>query len=92
MNELKPCPFCGETELIAALTTGVSKLWGHGVCQSCGASGPIVLVNQKESWQEEARKRWNERPNAQSHTCSLHNYVGKGSCPACEQLKKTIGG
>jgi len=97
MSEYKPCPFCGEQKGIeVSFIESQGFKWGHAVCCNCGACGPEVRTSYNREpdapWKDQARKEWNERPNTWPHTCSLHNYTGNGPCPACEQLKKTIGG
>ena len=52
MIELKPCPFCGNNNILWSLGWGMS----HGVmCGTCGASF------QHRKSQKEAAEAWNRR-------------------------------
>lgn len=53
-EELKPCPFCGESKAITTEETLANGLWAS-LCDRCGACGPVCedkLV---------AIQQWNER-------------------------------
>jgi len=39
MNEIKPCPFCGESQKLIVDTTAVIRVSIY--CQNCGAGGPL---------------------------------------------------
>lgn len=56
MNELKPCPFCGETGQTVELFNMPFKGQGYAVCcPDCGAmTYPSISP-------EVAKSRWNER-------------------------------
>lgn len=55
-NKLKPCPFCGETELIGVRFRRLLNMDFHcGYCLICGASGPVNVDKQK------AKEAWNRR-------------------------------
>lgn len=52
MAELKPCPFCGNKEILLSISFG----WMHGVmCGKCGAEFT------KCETLDEAETRWNRR-------------------------------
>lgn len=57
MTELKPCPFCGGTNVV------VDEFWERYdepyfiACNECGASGPYTHKK------EEAIELWNRRVN-----------------------------
>ena len=53
-EELKPCPFCGGSE-IECKHDGDGNFWHH--CKSCDATGPFL---NKRSDEEELS--WNTRP------------------------------
>lgn len=54
MSELKPCPFCGSTE-IKSKSTGGTKEWATW-CSKCGAGFNIVCYDQEFS-----ERAWNKR-------------------------------
>ncbi len=45
--ELKPCPFCGSTQ--------VAVVFGAVRCGKCGCTGPVAMTDAQ------AVVRWNER-------------------------------
>ncbi len=45
--ELKPCPFCGSTQ--------VAVVFGAVRCGKCGCTGPVGITD------DQAADRWNER-------------------------------
>lgn len=53
MNELKPCPFCGEKEFDDYEIDGGPAIR----CEYCGAIGPWADTYQG------AKELWNERKN-----------------------------
>lgn len=57
--EIKPCPFCRESELIKPilLPTTKGKSWKAIKCMACGAIGPM----SKDGL--DANRLWNERTN-----------------------------
>ena len=62
MNELKPCPFCGSTDLF--VEDGIDHY--RIECRSCLASGPAVRMP------DEAAKPWNLR---KSHWISVEESL-----------------
>ena len=65
MDELKPCPFCGETPDINGEWTFQSDQgdkWGHVVC--C-CRGPEVRTGYRpvSEWRDKAIAAWNDRAN-----------------------------
>ena len=57
-NELKPCPFCGESEDIDyGIMSGTMKGFDYVQCQNCGAE--INSVHNGEYI--EAIEKWNRR-------------------------------
>ena len=66
--EIKPCPFCGETDV--GVVKATTFRWRVAFCNVCGANGPEVRVQTSGSgdpvvWEEQARilaiKEWNKR-------------------------------
>lgn len=54
--ELKPCPFCGSTDL---------KVFDNSVdCKSCGATGPDLGLCVGDKCRAEAIAGWNSRDPA----------------------------
>jgi Lar family restriction alleviation protein len=53
MSELKPCPFCGGSDLDSVCYD--AREWN--VCRDCGADGPVA------STQAERHTLWNTRPS-----------------------------
>lgn len=62
--KLKPCPFCGSTDLLPSFYAGNDEIELGVACDSCNAEGPTVTF-PKEADRTEAIKRahaaWNER-------------------------------
>jgi Lar family restriction alleviation protein len=60
---LKPCPSCGD-KVEPYFDFVDSMKWGALKC-GCGASGPDVRTNYKnsehEDWHDDAIKEWNRR-------------------------------
>ena len=57
MTELKPCPFCGSSNIIVELyVTGCNVK-----CKSCGAEGPIIPNYANGRQKEQAITAWNTR-------------------------------
>lgn len=61
IQELKPCPFCGGTEIELSCGTpdreGIPKQMN---CTECGASGPWDYATEEST--EQQVKDWNTRP------------------------------
>ena len=61
MTELKPCPFCGNTDR----RVGIRRQGNKGyrvICGKCGASGPYAAIDEnKITAQSIAVKAWNRR-------------------------------
>lgn len=59
------CPFCGYVSIFFCLDQSQGLKWGSVVCGNCGAEGPEVRTNYKNSasepWHEQALKEWNTR-------------------------------
>lgn len=65
-NKLKPCPFCGETELIGVYFRRFFNMDFHyGYCLICGARGPRNIDKQ------EAIEAWNRRAEVRQDTKKL---------------------
>lgn len=57
MSELKPCPFCAETdELDFGIVPSTVEDAYYITCDSCDANGPMGLSN------EQSAELWNQRP------------------------------
>ena len=57
MSDLKPCPFCGQSDAnIILLKNGGFTAFQH-VCNYCGSRGP------ESDTQEKAESSWNRRAN-----------------------------
>ena len=63
MEELKPCPFCGESNSYTFEMPQTTK-WGVVMC-SCGACGPDVRTDydfsENATWHKAAILNWNAR-------------------------------
>jgi len=63
-EELKPCPFCGDTPgpYRHRADEHQGYKWGSVVC-SCGVVGPEVRTRYKETaqWGADADAEWNRR-------------------------------
>ena len=58
-NELKPCPFCKETEFIEVRFEKLFNVDFHYVrCQICCARGPMNIYKEKaiEAWNRRAEE------------------------------------
>lgn len=61
MNELKPCPFCGSSDVsIEPLASISNQALRRVLCQDCAAEGPLALVRQ--GIEDEAATLWNAAP------------------------------
>lgn len=85
MSELKPCPFCGESKLLALKDDREQGYkWGAVQCQQCSAIGPEVRTgyDKPEKWLPQAVAEWNTRatpPRAEVD-------VGRDLAPSAEYL------
>jgi Lar family restriction alleviation protein len=65
MDELLPCPFCGENEVVTEMDHEQGTKWGYAICQYCCARGPETRTGYDASndapWRHEAIKLWNSR-------------------------------
>jgi Lar family restriction alleviation protein len=73
MNEIKPCPFCGSTEISegeAMSGADEGPRYKQTGCESCGALGPRaeVLVGDDIFDDASANEAWNRRA-----TCDKEN-------------------
>ena len=68
MTDLKPCPFCGETNV--SVNNGSTFRWRVAVCNCCGAQAGEVRAQTygdgtRDTWEAEAKKdalaEWNRR-------------------------------
>lgn len=59
MDELKPCPFCGEQYVVANFELNAEHSRGFIRCPACGACGPEVEI--KDYWKPDAIKAWTSR-------------------------------
>lgn len=74
IQELKPCPFCGnQAHLVDDLITF------HVQCDSCSATGPVssYLKGAAESWNTRALT---QRPAAQTDSMGMPTSCGKPLC------------
>lgn len=71
-EELKPCPFCGGTDIAISVDENQGNKWGSAVCYSCSAVGPEVRTGYETypeaSWRAEAAAEWNRRASPTPHT------------------------
>lgn len=59
---LKPCPFCGKTELLRfSSCAGTREKWVFVEC-GCSARGPDVRTSVTDAWNEDAAAEWNNWP------------------------------
>lgn len=71
MTNLKPCPFCGSTDLIEGDDYGS----GYVVCLTCQANGPY-----DDGLANAARDGWNTRqPALGQHQSGADNITGASS-------------
>lgn len=58
IEELKPCPFCGEeTDINIAILSGDTNDTYYAVCGVCGAEGPAGFDAKGAAF------LWNKRPD-----------------------------
>ena len=56
MSDIKPCPFCGNTE------AQYEEDFPAVVCRCCGAVGPTIdMAEPIDTWPKIAVRDWNER-------------------------------
>ena len=63
-NELKPCPFCGSTNLSKNAKSIDGRSYVFVSCNKCFGSGPMYAMRQKTRITDEenpAIKGWNRR-------------------------------
>lgn len=70
-EELKPCPFCGGTDLVIDDGDGTDyswKAWIHIWCKKCEGSGPYAVPDDNvaqdkryKATEAEAVRLWNRR-------------------------------
>ena len=58
MDKLKPCPFCGSTEIDFGIGTGTLRGFGYVQCENCGAEIREVTKCKNADTAIEA---WNRR-------------------------------
>jgi Lar family restriction alleviation protein len=61
---MNACPFCGSTDL-ALVTRPVrdsTAMIAQMVCNGCGGAGPLVDGSRVAHIEEDAKRRWNQRP------------------------------
>ena len=68
-DELKPCPFCGSTDIKTEVEVGIMARSAKCYCNICGASvsGMGVMIPEdspEEELIESAHKWWNRREEA----------------------------
>ena len=66
LAEIKPCPFCGGTEVVPSFRDFSAGRLVLLVCDGCDAEGPpVVFTDTDEDHRSlaamEARRRWNIR-------------------------------
>lgn len=101
MTDLKPCPFCGGTDIRMLTTVFDTDIW----CDECKASiyrgsfcGKRSISEAKEGHEAEAIKAWNrcaQQEAEQQGPCSRCGYGGKyldappcTICPAHPKVAK----
>jgi Lar family restriction alleviation protein len=60
-TKIEPCPFCGGTDIDPKFSQGHIEIAAG--CFECGAVGPAVVWDEKQTAQSESRslKAWNAR-------------------------------
>ena len=58
MNKLKPCPFCGSTDIDYGVYTGTMRGFDYVQCQECGAE---IHAAEGKEYLKEVIERWNRR-------------------------------
>ncbi len=58
MTELKPCPFCGSTDIDYGICTGTMRGFGYVQCENCGAE---IREVKKCKTADTAIAAWNRR-------------------------------
>ncbi|HEK2367223.1 hypothetical protein CJU20_09990 [Pseudomonas aeruginosa] len=68
-EELKPCPFCGETPGVDSYAHADGGYKYGSICCSCGVIGPDVRTGYKKwpEWRDAAVAAWNERAVPAGH-------------------------
>lgn len=58
-DNLNPCPFCGSTDIRFVINDeiGCSFLYGHAICNGCGACVPCI----KDEYHPDLLESWNRR-------------------------------
>ena len=71
-SELKPCPFCGSTNLDCGFMTGTLKGFDYVVCEDCG--GEIHALHMSRGVIN-ATDLWNRRAADDGHKAALYSLV-----------------
>ncbi len=58
MMKIKPCPFCGSTEIDYGICNGTLRGFGYVQCENCGAE--IVEATKRKN-ADTAIEAWNRR-------------------------------
>lgn len=67
--KLKPCPFCGGTNLRFTNGTHVARHANSVLCKDCGAKNGFYLLR------ENAIKQWNRRPTERKRVRTGHQQL-----------------
>lgn len=63
-REIRPCPFCGSTNVATYPDQSQGTKWGYAECE-CGARSPEVRtgydVSPEAEWRKTAIYAWNDR-------------------------------
>lgn len=71
MKQLKPCPFCGSTDL--ELNLEQSERVQFVICCSCLARGPAVPRDRFDSFDKNSViNAWNEKDNSKEKEMEAH--------------------
>lgn len=83
-EKLKPCPFCGSTDIVIAQKPGFSS-GGYALCRGCCAT------TMSSIYTDEAIANWNRRPN-DGHKCGeCAELCGNGKTTWCTHVRELVG-
>lgn len=75
MEELKPCPFCGSTNV--HMSDGEKDWMQYVYCEDCNAIGPDgnTMISYAEAWNQRAERTCKNTDNKDGFTCSACGCV-----------------
>ena len=83
-EKLKPCPFCGSTDIVIALKRGLLS-GGYAMCRGCYAT------TRSSNYTDEIIANWNRRPN-DGHKCGeCAELCGNGKTTWCTHVRELVG-